>query len=1398
MRTWPAAFLFLTLAACKDGPGKVDSKGPTTVDNPCEETLWYEDKDEDGFGSPDAIPLKECESPGPGFAANPDDCDDGNTSINPDKIEVCDADDLDEDCNGFADENDGAGQPWYTDSDADGYGSNDSPSFGCDAPADTSDVGGDCDDEDPAFNPGVEELCTDALDLNCDGASAYADADGDGAAACEDCDDNSGLASPYGRESCDGIDNNCDGQTDEGAFDAELWYSDADSDGYGDDATGERLCSAPSGAVTKGHDCNDADATIHPLAEEDCASGVDNNCDGSVGDADDDGDGKVACEDCNDGDAGVFEPGTEVCDGIDNDCDLDTDEADASDPTTWYLDADGDGIGDASLTLEGCTPTDGYVALGDDCDDTDASIGSPTRYYTDLDGDGYGDILSELPSCAELAGYITVGEDCGDTDAGISPDAEEVCDGIDNNCDGETDGADATGAPTWYADLDGDGQGDPSATTAACEAPPGYVDNADDCDDEDVSVYTGAVETCNLGDDDCDGTIDNDATDPGTYYYDGDGDGAGDDGVFAQGCSQPEGYVPDSGDCDDSNADIGPTAVELCDGGAVDDDCDGSYDDDDAGLADGTFHYTDGDTDGYGDAADIGRYWCAPPASGTADNNLDCDDLSADISPSADESCDGVDNNCDGTTDEDSAVDAPTWFPDLDLDGYGDTDSALVTCYQPTGYLADGSDCDDSAADIYPGADEYCNFIDDDCEGVVDNDYALDAEFWYADTDRDGYGDVTNVSVACDVPAAHVADDTDCDDSDEDINPGVMELCDDSVVDEDCDGRWDDEDDNLDPTSLSTFYADTDGDGFGDVFATANTCQAPAGYLGDSADCDDTNEDINPDAEEVCDEANADEDCNGASDDDDPTVAIGTFGSWYDDVDGDGFGDPESSSLACDAPPGMLDDDNDCDDSDSLVNPSATEICLDLVDNDCDGRALGCGLARNQVSTSFYSRFYGVDASDEAGVSVDPAGDFNGDGNIDIIIGATGADDGGANSGAAYIVYGLAAGDTELNSAGVTFIGEAGSDDAGISVAAVGDTNNDGYDDVMVGATGVDDGGAVTSGSAYLVLGNRSGRIDLSAANVQFRGATAADQAGKAVDGRLDFDDDGVIDLVVGAWKAEGGGTARGEIYVVASSVRASSGIEVDLDVEADLILRGVANTDNAGSTVSFVPDHDGDGLNDLFIGVPDADTGTDEAGAAYLVFGGTTGTVTLSSADVVIWGNTNSDRFGTSVSAGDVDGDGYGDLAVGSPRDDDSASDAGTVAVFLSSTTFMYASEADSVIAGAAGQDVLGTSVDMSTDVDGDSVTDLVVGAPANDTGASNAGSVYILLGPPETGLVSATDAQGRISGTVVNGAAGTSVAGLGDASGDGYSDLLFGAPVDNTGGTAAGAVYVFTGSGQ
>jgi predicted outer membrane repeat protein len=544
----------------------------------------------------------------------------------------------------------------------------------------------------------------------------------------------------------------------------------------------------------------------------------------------------------------------------------------------------------------------------------------------DLKGAALGQVDGELD--ADGDGFAA-SEDCDDENAAISPDADEICDGIDNNCDGTVDPDSSVDATDWYADADGDGFGIDTAGGRSCTLPDNAALATGDCDDDDETIHPDASEVCDDIDNDCDGLVDgeDDSIDSAlltTFYADRDSDAFGDSDDAIDACAQPDGYVVDGTDCDDAEATVNPDAVEVCDD--IDNDCDTLVDDEDDSVDSSTYRgfYVDGDGDGYG-AGPLARSACATP-SGYAATNDDCADDDASVNPGAVEVCDELDTDedCNELADDrDPDVDTTTatrWYTDADDDGYGsDSDTGALYCDDPSDgsiiYSDVNTDCDDGKARVNPGADELCDpaDLDEDCDGLSDDDDPSVAAYsvisWYPDSDDDSYGDRSASSIqACEDPStttdAYVTDSTDCDDADREINPGATEICDPSDIDEDCDSLADDDDPSVDTSAGTTYYPDADGDGYGSLDATGDVfCDEPAsGYFETADDCDDEDWAVNPGAVEVCNDK--DDDCDastgqagmaqfvdssGSATDLQSTLAAGTatgLASWTSSTDG--------------------------------------------------------------------------------------------------------------------------------------------------------------------------------------------------------------------------------------------------------------------------------------------------------------------------------------------------------------------------------------------------------------------------------------------------------------------------------------------------------------------------------
>jgi hypothetical protein len=329
-------------------------------------------------------------------------------------------------------------------------------------------------------------------------------------------------------------------------------------------------------------------------------------------------------------------------------------------------------------------------------------------YFADADGDGFGDAATLVSTCVQPQGYVTDNTDCDDTSANVNPAAAEICNHIDDDCNGLMD--DALVFETYYADNDGDSYGDLNNSIYECSQPSGYVIDNTDCNDNNVNQNAASAEICNGEDDDCEGTIDNGLVFL-DYYADLDSDGFG-AGAATNSCVDlGAGYVTNNADCNNANASINPNAIEICN--SIDDNCDGQIDE---GIT-FTTYYQDFDNDGFGTGDSVTS--CTNPGAGWVTNNTDCDDTNGNTFPGATELCNTIDDNCDGQTDEGVQT---VYFIDNDGDTYGNPSVSILACTQPIGYTPDDTDCNDTDASINPGAEDIGgNGIDENCDGEIDN-----------------------------------------------------------------------------------------------------------------------------------------------------------------------------------------------------------------------------------------------------------------------------------------------------------------------------------------------------------------------------------------------------------------------------------------------------------------------------------------------------------------------------------------------------------------------------------------------------------------------------------------------------------------------------------------------------
>jgi hypothetical protein len=431
--------------------------------------------------------------------------------------------------------------------------------------------------------------------------------------------------------------------------------------------------------------------------------------------------------------------------------------------------------------------------------------------------------------------------------------------------------------------------------------------------------------------------------------------------------------------------------------------------------------------------------------------------------------------------------------------------------------------------------------------------------------------------------------------------------------------------------------------------------------------------------------------------------------------------------------------------------------------------------------------------NESVGWSVAPVGDVNGDGHDDLLVGAPSRGD--ENPGAAYLFYGpVTAANLSLADADVTILGESGGDRAGWSVDG-GDVDGDGYADIVVGAPFNDEGGT-DAGAVYVLYGGESmpDTVSLGVANAKLIGEANSSYAGFDVDVRSVSSPD-VPGLLVGApssTEGQGPGTAyavAAESLPESDSILPSSGEQTLSAIGAEFL--GEANGDHAGWSVAWAGDIDADSAAEAMIGAPHRNRSDEErAGVAYLVEARASGSHGLSNASATFVGASANDNAGFSVApASDMNGDGVADLIVGAPSNDSNGENAGAAYVFYGGGSLnetVSSSEANVTVHGERPGDRLGWSVGSAGDVDCDGYADVIVGAPYH----GESGTSYVVYGRVSRGSFRAAKIVGRAAGDF----AGTSVAGTSFADGD-ASDVIVGAPGSDTGGVDSGAVYLVRG---
>jgi hypothetical protein len=462
-------------------------------------------------------------------------------------------------------------------------------------------------------------------------------------------------------------------------------------------------------------------------------------------------------------------------------------------------------------------------------------------------------------------------------------------------------------------------------------------------------------------------------------------------------------------------------------------------------------------------------------------------------------------------------------------------------------------------------------------------------------------------------------------------------------------------------------------------------------------------------------------------------------------------------------------------------------------------------------------------AGENSGYSVSRAGDVNGDGLADVIIGAfSGNPPAGSGAGRSYVVFGKT-GTTAINlsaiaggNGGFVINGQSAGDLSGRSVAAAGDVNGDGLADLLVGASGSDPLAGGSAGRSYVIFGKTgTNSVDLSAVaagsgGFVINGQAGYDFSGSSVASAGDVNGDGLADLLISAPESDpAAGTNAGRSYVVFGK---SSSTSINLSAvsagSGGFVMNGAGRYDRSGTSVASAGDVNGDGLADLLVG---AITSPYAIGLSFVVFGKASGTP-INLYDIgngiggfAIGGQSAGDgNFIRVASAGDINGDGLADLIVGAPESDPTAgTNAGRSYVVFGKTSSasvylstIAAGSGGFVINGAAPYDRSGTSVSSAGDVNGDGLGDLIIGATRDGFGGN--ARAFVVYGKTAAGSVDLSAVATGSGGFVINsdilsGGLGFGVSAAGDVNGDGLADLVVGAPLSDG---YAGRSYVIFGS--
>jgi hypothetical protein len=661
----------------------------------------------------------------------------------------------------------------------------------------------------------------------------------------------------------------------------------------------------------------------------------------------------------------------------------------------------------------------------------------------------------------------------------------------------------------------------------------------------------------------------------------------------------------DKVDCNDADPAVYPGAGERCDGGTVDDDCDGKLDDDDDDVIDPPSWFRDHDGDGYGDPDNTDA--SCEPGDGFVDNGDDCNDESERIHPDTDEVCDAeqTDEDCDGLADDDDpdVSGRSLWFADEDGDDHGDAATSAMFCIQHDGWVETADDCDDTDDNAHPGAHERCDAdnVDEDCDGGADDDdpkgTVEGADWYYDDVDGDGYGS-GNGQLLCDPLPTQTNKLGDCDDANSTVSPDGVEVCGDGL-DQDCDGsaagcvvKGEIDDNTADAHLVATdesvklgwdaSVGDVDGDGAPEVWLSAidgvwGTHTGTGGAVRVVGALSGT---YSPDDFGLLQVRS-----NTAEE-------LGYRVAANSDLTGDGLDD-----LVLTAPK----------DDTKTTDAGAVWIFPGPVSPDAD-----------EGDAAF--KRTGEESSDQLGTEI-ATGDWNGDGVDDLFYPEWGDGD----------VYG------ELGP--LSGASSTASSVADVKVTATasdrmeaGDLDGDGQIELVFGDT--------TSGKVSVYTGGDKGTLTSSDRSLTFT-STVATTLGMSLLVGSDLDGDGYGDLVMGDAEYNG---QTGLVYVVYGP---ASGTLADGD--ADVTLNGGWAVSEFGSRLGAGGDTNGNDDVELYVAATYESVDEDHDGAVYVYDGlPRSGTLSTNSAIAVVSGHRNTAQLGWCIAIADLDDDGVDDVLLG------------------------------------------------------------------------------------------------------------------------------------------------------